>query len=348
VLSSATLATTMGETGDAARFRWQAERQDAAQLQIFLDRANFAPGKIDGRYGPLTLKALALFRESRGEIYVPPDESGEGRRSDQPDVSGLDLQSVDPVFIAYTVTEEDLKNVGELPETREAQAKTPFLPYTNVAEAIAEKFHTDVDFLVQLNPGKTGSIQAGDTLMVPNVEPFELGALRALKVDRNPPAPSATNGAVTSKGPETRKEAASAAVIPAVEVNVDLKAHMLTVREGGKLVAAYPVTSGSAETASPIGEWKVNGVAKLPTFRYDERMLKLGERSDQFHRLPPGPNSPAGVVFIALNRKGLGVHGTDDPDTIGRAVSHGCVRLANWDIVRLAGWVKTGMSVSIR
>src|SRR5947209_9730146 len=47
---------------------------------------------------------------------------------------------------------------------------------------------------------------------------------------------------------------------------------------------------------SPIGDWKVRGVAKLPTFRYDERMLKRGERSKNFHMLPPGPNNPVGVV----------------------------------------------------
>src|SRR5436305_4797536 len=89
------------------------------------------------------------------------------------------------------------------------------------------------------------------------------------------------------------------------------------------------------------------GVAKLPTFRWDERMLKRGERSKNFHILPPGPNSPVGVVWIALNKRGIGIHGTDDPDTIGQAVSHGCIRLANWDVVRLAAKVKAGVQVSV-
>jgi lipoprotein-anchoring transpeptidase ErfK/SrfK len=98
----------------------------------------------------------------------------------------------------------------------------------------------------------------------------------------------------------------------------------------------------------PIGEWKVRGVAKLPTFRYDERMLKRGERSKNFHLLPPGPNSPVGVIWIALNKRGIGIHGTDDPNTIGQAVSHGCIRLANWDVVRLAGRVKAGVPVEVK
>ncbi|HCX30031.1 MAG TPA: murein L,D-transpeptidase, partial [Blastocatellia bacterium] len=72
-----------------------------------------------------------------------------------------------------------------------------------------------------------------------------------------------------------------------------------------------------------------------------------GERSKNFAMLPPGPNNPVGVVWIALNKRGIGIHGTDDPDTIGRAGSHGCIRLANWDIVRLAGRVKVGVPVSV-
>ena len=130
-------------------------------------------------------------------------------------------------------------------------------------------------------------------------------------------------------------------------VKVDVKTNMLGVFDGDKIIAAYPVTVGSKQTATPIGEWKVRGVAKLPTFRYDERMLNHGERSKNFHILPPGPNNPVGVVWIALNKRGIGIHGTDDPNTIGQAVSHGCIRLANWDVVSLAGRVKAGVPVSV-
>lgn len=107
------------------------------------------------------------------------------------------------------------------------------------------------------------------------------------------------------------------------------------------------MTIGSERTESPVGDWKVRGVAKMPNFRHDKSMLKKGERSDKFHILPPGPNNPVGVVWIALNKKGIGLHGTSDPDSIGRSASHGCVRLANWDVVRLAGKVKAGVPVAI-
>jgi lipoprotein-anchoring transpeptidase ErfK/SrfK len=54
-----------------------------------------------------------------------------------------------------------------------------------------------------------------------------------------------------------------------------------------------------------------------------------------------------GVLWIALNKKGIGIHGTASPDSIGHSASHGCIRLANWDVVRLAERVKFGTPVSI-
>jgi lipoprotein-anchoring transpeptidase ErfK/SrfK len=319
-----------------------AEIEAATRLQVFLDRGNFSPGAINGHYGEFTLKALALYRESRGEPPPSPPTKPDAR----PDITGLDVTSVDPAFIPYTVTDADLQNIGPVPSAVPAQAKLKFLPYRDAAEAIAEKFHCDVRFLEQLNPGKTKTIKAGDQLNVPNVEPFEFAAVKDLKpgseidslvANEIPDAADARNE--KDKSPEPGQ--------PAISLKIDTKTNMLGVFEADKLVAAYPVTIGSAQTASPIGEWKVASVAKLPKFRYDKEMLKHGERSGNFHMLPPGPNSPVGVIWIALNKKGIGLHGTNDPESIGRAASHGCVRLANWDIVRLAQKVKAGVPVLI-
>jgi len=76
-------------------------------------------------------------------------------------------------------------------------------------------------------------------------------------------------------------------------------------------------------------------------------MLEHGERSGNFYMLPAGPRNPVGVMWISLNKKGIGIHGTNNPGSIGRAESHGCIRLANWDVVRLATKIKTGDKVSI-
>ena len=250
------------------------------------------------------------------------------------------------MFIQYTVTEADLQNVGPVANAVREKAKLKALLYRNVGEEIAEKFHCDEKFLGELNPGKNGgALKPGDEVRVPNVEPFELDAVKDLKPGSEI-APVVAND-IPDEPEQKPAPNSEPAVAAKTSVKVDVKTNMLGVFDGDKIIAAYPVTVGSKQTATPIGEWKVRGVAKLPTFRYDERMLKHGERSKNFHILLPGPNNPVGVVWIALNKRGIGIHGTDDPNTIGQAVSHGCIRLANWDVVRLAGRVKAGVPVSV-
>jgi lipoprotein-anchoring transpeptidase ErfK/SrfK len=323
----------------------QAQIEAATRLQVFLDRANFSPGKIDGRYNDFTQKALALYRESQGEQrQAPPSQSGP-HANVSPDVSGLDLGSVEPLFVPCTVTEADLQTVGWLPSHVAGQAKLKFLPYRDVADALAEKFHTDIHFLEQLNPGKLKRLKSGDQLKVPNVEAFELASVKQIQPGSET-ASQAANEVEDQAETQTSTPAASGAPRN-VSAKVDTKTNMLGVFEAEKLIAAYPVTIGSAHTASPIGDWKVRGVAKLPKFRYDKEMLEHGQRSGNFYMLPPGPRNPVGVMWIALNKKGIGIHGTNDPSSIGHAVSHGCIRLANWDVVRLATKIKAGDNVSI-
>ncbi len=322
--------------------RSNAEIEAATKLQVFLDRANFSPGKLDGHYNDFTLKALTVYRQSRGE----PVASRPSTPDTAPDLNGIHMGSVGPVFIQYTVTEADLQNVGPVPNAVGEKAKLKALLYRDVGEEIAEKFHCDEKFLGELNPGKNGgALKPGDQVRVPNVEPFELDAVKDLKPGSEV-APEVAND-IPDEPEQKPAPNSEPAVAAKTSVKVDVKTNMLGVFDGDKIIAAYPVTVGSKQTATPIGEWKVRGVAKLPTFRYDERMLKHGERSKNFHILPPGPNNPVGVVWIALNKRGIGIHGTDDPNTIGQAVSHGCIRLANWDVVRLAGRVQAGVPVSV-
>jgi lipoprotein-anchoring transpeptidase ErfK/SrfK len=325
----------------------ETEIEAATRLQVFLDRANFSPGKIDGHYNDFTLKALAFYRQSRGEPTPAPPTKPDS----PPDLSGIDLASANPVFIQYTVTDADMKNIGPVPRGEStavaaAKAKLPALPYRDVGQEIAEKFHCDEKFLGELNPGKNGAaLKPGDQLRVPNVEPFDLEAVRNLK-----PGSELTADAANEMPDEAEMASASPAggVTGSVWIGVDVKTNILGVFENDKIVAAYPVTVGSGQIPTPVGEWKVRGVVKFPTFRYDEKMLSRGKRGKNFYILKPGPNNPVGVIWIALNKRGIGIHGTDEPDTIGKAASHGCIRLANWDIVRLAGRVKAGVPVEVK
>ena len=122
----------------------------------------------------------ALPRIARGTT-APPSPQSRPYANVPPDVSGLDLGSVEPVFVPYTITEADLQSVGQLPSHVAEQAKLKFLPYRDVADAIAEKFHSDIHFLEQLNPRKLKGLKAGDQLKVPNVEPFELASVKEIQ-----------------------------------------------------------------------------------------------------------------------------------------------------------------------
>jgi lipoprotein-anchoring transpeptidase ErfK/SrfK len=328
------------------------------RLQIFLDNANFGPGKVDGHDGDFTRKALALYRQSRGQAAgqeaLPTDSKA------PPDTTGLDLQSIQPVFIPYVITKEDAATVGPLPSGPEAQSKVKSLPYANLAEAIAEKFHCDLGFFKQINKGKTDHLKTGDTVTVPNVKPFEISAVKSLKAGSEAAAIVANeweennNGQVDADSTKEKPEVKSSpsaetkgSETPAITVHVSTTDNILRVLTGDKVVAAFPVTIGSAQTESPLGNWKIRAIAKFPNFRYDKKMLNQGERSADFKMLPPGPNNPVGILWIALNKKGIGIHGTNDPDSIGRASSHGCIRLANWDVAKLAEMVKPGVPVTI-
>src|SRR6266480_6171850 len=112
--------------------RSDAEIEAATRLQVFLDRANFSPGKLDGHYSDFALKALALYRQSRGESVAPRPSKADTA----PDLNGIDLASVSPVFIHYTVTEADLQNLGPVPGAVPEKAKLKALPYRDVGEEI--------------------------------------------------------------------------------------------------------------------------------------------------------------------------------------------------------------------
>ena len=181
LLSSSILPAAARKKATAEKKPSKVDIEAATRLQIFLDRASFSPDKLDGHYGDFTWKALALYRVSRREQPQQLPAQARTKGNVAPDVSGLDLASVEPVFVPYTVTDADLQSVGPSPSSPSAQAKLKFLPYHDVAEAIAEKFHSDVHFLEQLNPGKMKTLKAGDQLIVPNVEPFELASVKEIK-----------------------------------------------------------------------------------------------------------------------------------------------------------------------
>jgi lipoprotein-anchoring transpeptidase ErfK/SrfK len=102
---------------------------------------------------------------------------------------------------------------------------------------------------------------------------------------------------------------------------------------------------GSEHDPLPLGQWKILVVDRNPKFHFNPDLFWDARPGDKAAMLPPGPNGPVGVVWIDLSKPHYGIHGTPAPETIGRAESHGCVRLTNWDAARLAQMVHPGTEV---
>ena len=110
----------------------------------------------------------------------------------------------------------------------------------------------------------------------------------------------------------------------------------------GRLIAQFPASIGSEHDPLPLGEWQIKGVARLPPFHYSPELFWDAADGDTKTKLPPGPNGPVGVVWIDLSKDHYGIHGTSEPEMIGRTQSHGCIRLTNWDAAKLAQMVRPG------
>ncbi len=134
----------------------------------------------------------------------------------------------------------------------------------------------------------------------------------------------------------------------ATSLRIDKSEQMLYILGGdGRIVGAFPVTIGGAEFPLPDGTLQIAAHAKNPDFLYDPALLR-NPKSDRKLTLPPGPNSPVGVMWLALSQEHLGIHGTAEPSQMSRAESSGCVRLTNWDVVRLATVAPKGTTVEVQ
>jgi lipoprotein-anchoring transpeptidase ErfK/SrfK len=298
------------------------EGVDALQVQVMLDRAGYSPGAIDGKMGANTRKALELFNSSGGR--QPPSM---------------------PSTRTYRITAEDVAGpfIPQLPSDMIDSAKLPALGYTSVVEAIAERFHTTPAFLQQLNRGV--NFAADQEIQVPDVEPMVLPTQTMAVLE---PKPIGQGGEphATSQPTGTSGTQLSSIQKPDMVVTVSRSTSSLTVTDAtGHVVFYAPVTTGSTHDPLPLGEWKVNSIWFNPKFHYNPELFWDAEPNHTKATLQPGPNNPVGVVWIDLSKEHYGLHGTPEPATIGRTQSHGCVRLTNWDALRVAALAKPGTPV---
>jgi lipoprotein-anchoring transpeptidase ErfK/SrfK len=163
--------------------------------------------------------------------------------------------------------------------------------------------------------------RAGEQIVVANVEPMALHDGR----DTVQAAPSRKRN---------RKDA-NVATIVVEKASRDVRAY----DKDGKLLGYYPATIGSSEKPAPSGTFEVRRVAYNPDYHYNPKFAWKGVKAKEPLTIKPGPNNPVGLVWIDLTAPSYGIHGTPEPEKIGKTESHGCIRLTNWDALDLASMV---------
>lgn len=137
---------------------------------------------------------------------------------------------------------------------------------------------------------------------------------------------------ITSKQ-TTSAQAAAAQSAPRREIVVSLEDHKLALVVDGRVIHVYPVAVGKPSTPSPEGTFTIRARVVDPTYYHHGKVI------------PPGPYNPVGDRWMSLSIPGYGIHGTNEPRSIGNAASHGCIRMARRDIESLFRQVRVGDTV---
>jgi len=216
------------------------------------------------------------------------------------------------LFRVETVTQREYNALVRIPSTPEGKASLKAMGYETIMEMYAERGHLTEGALRRLNPGVAWpNPPVGTRVKIPDF-------------------------VLPSHGP----------IASVLRVTLS-RFEVTAFDEKGKLIALFPC-SIAADKAKlpPEGELQVTAIVPHPDYTYTpDRVSRDGRIVRRL--FPPGPNNPVGSSWLGLTLPGYGIHGTPKPETIGRAESHGCFRLANWNAIRLRKMCETGTSVVI-
>ena len=285
------------------------------KAQVLLDRAHFYPGAIDGLLGENYKRALSAFAVAQG---LPATQTLTPEVWDK-----LQASSDKPVIADYTVTDADASGpyVDKIPPKMEQQADLKAMDYTNPREMLAERFHMSRALVTALNPGKPLD-KAGTTIAVAAVDPMGTGKPKAKDLPQDPKVE---------------------------RIEVDKRSRdVRAFGADGKLLAYYPASIGSTEKPAPSGNTTVKGVAFEPDYTYNPKYAFKGVKAQHKFTIQAGPNNPVGLVWIDLAIPSYGIHGTPEPEKVGKTESHGCIRLTNWNARDLAAHVARGAKVNFK
>ena len=225
------------------------------------------------------------------------------------------LVMTEPAIIIHRVTAPELASLRPPPTTWVAKSLEPALAYASELEQVAEYYHAHPKFLQQLNPGVDWSA------LLPNATVLVPGAERAVIAGK------------------------------LEQIVIRLEARDLELFDAaGRVIAHFPVSIARSVEKRPLGELRVTVAVAEPNYTFDPEVFPESAEGKELGRkliIPPGPNNPVGRVWIGLDRPGYGIHGTPDPEKVGRTESHGCFRLANWDALTLLRLVRIGTVVVV-
>lgn len=280
------------------------------EIQVALARHLMSPGSIDGRMGPQTRAALAAYKTIS---TANPDEGPGAAPAQNLTLKNLVLDM--PALTNYIVTSNDLDSLQPMGTTWLAKSRQTALAYETELELIGEKAHSSPTLIRKLNPGVDWSgISPGTQVRIPDV---------------------------TYPDPESK----------AAFVVIHLGERFLEAFDSqSNLMAHFPCSIAAKVEKRPVGELHVIVVAPHPNYTVNPDLFpESSELQALGHKLilPPGPNNPVGVAWIGLDRPGYGIHGTPNPEEVGRTESHGCFRLANWDAEYMVKLAWLGMPVEV-
>jgi len=122
---------------------------------------------------------------------------------------------------------------------------------------------------------------------------------------------------------------------PARRIVISIADRKLAVMEAGRVLRVFPTAVGAPKSPSPAGAYKIVVRIPDPTWYGKGRIV------------PPGKSNPLGTRWLGLSVKGYGIHGTNNPASIGHNASHGCIRMRNRDVEQLFDMVSVGDSVDL-
>ena len=225
------------------------------------------------------------------------------------------LQLTNPPYTTYTVTSNDTARLQPLSPTWLGKSQQTALDYETILELVSEKYFSHPDLIRRLNPSVTWSnVPAGTILRVPDAEYPEVHDKAAFVVIH-----------------------LSAKCLEAFDENTNLMVH-------------FPCSIARLVEKRPVGELHVQVVAPNPNYTFDPAIFPESPEAQQIKQkliIPPGPNNPVGVAWIGLDLPGYGIHGTPNPEQVGRTESHGCFRLANWNAEYLLRLISVGTPVYV-